>query len=75
MKFVCYLRLKIAGFEHTSGYANFELEFLDVENIHSMRASLHKMVAAISSPVTEAFLRDLDASAWLKHIAAIRTRI
>uniref|UniRef100_T1IU07 Myotubularin phosphatase domain-containing protein n=1 Tax=Strigamia maritima TaxID=126957 RepID=T1IU07_STRMM len=61
------------GYENKNFYENIKFHFLGIENIHTMRSSLNKLIEAceIKIPSMNAFLNSLESSGWLKHIKAI----
>jgi len=55
------------------GYENYsecELEFQNIQNIHVMRESLHKLHSIIrhNSHDDKTWLNDIENSNWLSHI-------
>lgn len=63
---------KGGGYESEDAYANAELIFLDIHNIHVMRESLRK-VKDMCFPVIEdaKWLSNLEATHWLDHVKQI----
>lgn len=61
------------GYENDNHYTDIKFQFLGIENIHVMRASLQKLldVCEMKNPTMSAFLQGLEASGWLKHIKAV----
>ncbi|KAH9494581.1 Myotubularin- protein 8 [Bulinus truncatus] len=61
------------GYENENFYSNMKFQFLGIENIHVMRASLQKLteMSELKKPSMNDFLSRLEASSWLKHISAI----
>lgn len=61
------------GYENESFYSNMKFQFLGIENIHVMRASLAKLIelSELKKPSMNDFLNRLEGCGWLKHIAAI----
>ncbi|CAG5123118.1 unnamed protein product, partial [Candidula unifasciata] len=61
------------GYENENFYSNMKFQFLGIENIHVMRASLQKLVemSELKKPSMNDFLVRLEAAGWLKHIYAI----
>ncbi|XP_056012454.1 myotubularin-related protein 6-like isoform X2 [Ostrea edulis] len=61
------------GYENDNHYTDIKFQFLGIENIHVMRASLQKLldVCELRNPSMSAFLQGLEASSWLKHIKAV----
>uniref|UniRef100_U5EVV2 phosphatidylinositol-3,5-bisphosphate 3-phosphatase n=1 Tax=Corethrella appendiculata TaxID=1370023 RepID=U5EVV2_9DIPT len=61
------------GYENEAFYENIKFQFLGIENIHTMRTSLQKLVETCEqkSPTMNAFLSSLESSGWLKHIRSI----
>ena len=62
------------GYETKDQYANTELNFLDIENIHKMRESLFKLqdVCSLCVDDKQRFAL-LQNSQWLHHIKAVLT--
>ncbi|MCJ8745875.1 hypothetical protein PDJAM_G00135490 [Pangasius djambal] len=61
------------GYENEDNYSNIRFQFVGIENIHVMRASLQKLLEVVGTrglSVTE-FLVGLESSGWLRHIKAI----
>ncbi|KAF4075645.1 hypothetical protein AMELA_G00221100 [Ameiurus melas] len=61
------------GYENEDNYSNIRFQFVGIENIHVMRASLQKLLEVVGTrglSVTE-FLVGLENSGWLRHIKAI----
>jgi len=65
-------RYKGAGFETKEFYQGCDIEFMDIENIHTMRQSLDKvrrLVRSLSTNDTSSiWLSRLEATGWLGHI-------
>uniref|UniRef100_A0A182UBX8 phosphatidylinositol-3,5-bisphosphate 3-phosphatase n=1 Tax=Anopheles melas TaxID=34690 RepID=A0A182UBX8_9DIPT len=61
------------GYENEANYENIKFQFLGIENIHTMRASLQKVIECCEqkSPTMSGFLSALESSGWLKHIRSI----
>ncbi|KAI8128627.1 Myotubularin-related protein 8 [Lucilia cuprina] len=61
------------GYENEAFYENIKFHFLGIENIHTQRASLQKLIEACEqkSPTMSGFLNALESSGWLKHIRSI----
>ncbi|KAL6462722.1 hypothetical protein MHYP_G00291440 [Metynnis hypsauchen] len=61
------------GYENEDNYSNIRFQFVGIENIHVMRASLQKLLEVVgtrSLSVTD-YLVGLENSGWLRHIKAI----
>ncbi|KAG9283410.1 myotubularin-related protein 6 [Astyanax mexicanus] len=61
------------GYENEDNYSNIRFQFVGIENIHVMRASLQKLLEVVgtrSLSVTD-YLEGLENSGWLRHIKAI----
>lgn len=61
------------GYENEDNYSNIRFQFVGIENIHVMRASLQKLLEVVgtrSLSVTD-YLLGLENSGWLRHIKAI----
>lgn len=61
------------GYENEANYENIKFQFLGIENIHTMRTSLQKVIECCEqkSPTMNSFLSALESSGWLKHIRSI----
>lgn len=61
------------GYENENFYENIKFHFLGIENIHTMRNSLNKLIdtCEMKVPSMNAFVNGLESSGWLKHIKAI----
>lgn len=61
------------GYENENFYENIKFHFLGIENIHTMRNSLNKMIDSceMKVPSMNAFLNGMESSGWMKHIKAI----
>lgn len=59
------------GYENELFYENTKFHFLGIENIHTMRASLQKLVESCEQKSMTGFLSSLESSGWLKHIRAM----
>ncbi|XP_058834497.1 myotubularin-related protein 8 isoform X2 [Topomyia yanbarensis] len=61
------------GYENEANYENIKFQFLGIENIHTMRTSLQKVIECCEqkSPTMSSFLSALESSGWLKHIRSI----
>ncbi|XP_005111133.2 myotubularin-related protein 6 [Aplysia californica] len=61
------------GYENESFYSNMKFQFLGIENIHVMRASLQKLteLCELKKPSMNDFLSRLETCSWLKHISAV----
>ncbi|XP_039441156.1 myotubularin-related protein 8 isoform X2 [Culex pipiens pallens] len=61
------------GYENEANYENIKFQFLGIENIHTMRTSLQKVIECCEqkSPTMNSFLGALESSGWLKHIRSI----
>lgn len=63
---------KGGGVENPSYYENVQYMFLNIQNIHAMRASLNKVFeACFPLPKDDCWLRQLADSKWLYHIKQI----
>ncbi|KAI4898577.1 hypothetical protein NFI96_033237 [Prochilodus magdalenae] len=61
------------GYENEDNYSNIRFQFVGIENIHVMRASLQKLLEVVgtrSLSVTD-YLEGLENSGWLRHIKAV----
>lgn len=65
-------RYKGAGYEQTEFYQNCEIEFMGIENIHTMRESLvklRKLCRALSvNDSTSTWYSRLQSTGWLDHV-------
>uniref|UniRef100_A0AAQ5YUG0 Myotubularin phosphatase domain-containing protein n=1 Tax=Amphiprion ocellaris TaxID=80972 RepID=A0AAQ5YUG0_AMPOC len=61
------------GYENEDNYSNIRFQFVGIENIHVMRASLQKLLEVIGSrPLSMSdYLVGLESSGWLRHIKAV----
>ncbi|XP_013105153.1 myotubularin-related protein 6 isoform X2 [Stomoxys calcitrans] len=61
------------GYENEAFYENIKFHFLGIENIHTQRTSLQKLIEACEqkTPTMSGFLNALESSGWLKHIRSI----
>ncbi|XP_065077217.1 myotubularin-related protein 8 isoform X2 [Ochlerotatus camptorhynchus] len=61
------------GYENEANYENIKFQFLGIENIHTMRTSLQKVIECCEqkAPTMNSFLSALESSGWLKHIRSI----
>ncbi|XP_026472858.1 myotubularin-related protein 8-like isoform X1 [Ctenocephalides felis] len=61
------------GYENEVFYENIKFKFFGIENIHTMRASLLKLMEMCEQklPTMSSFLSGLESSGWLKHIKSI----
>ncbi|XP_041823763.1 myotubularin-related protein 6 [Melanotaenia boesemani] len=61
------------GYENKDNYSNIRFQFVGIENIHVMRASLQKLleVVGVRSLSMSDYLVGLEGSGWLRHIKAI----
>ena len=62
------------GYESEKYYRNMSFTFSGIENIHTMRKSLSKLVAAVGmvpSKGVEDFCQDLITSGWLGHVKRV----
>uniref|UniRef100_A0A4W3IIZ3 Myotubularin related protein 6 n=1 Tax=Callorhinchus milii TaxID=7868 RepID=A0A4W3IIZ3_CALMI len=61
------------GYENEDNYSNIRFQFVGIENIHVMRASLQKVVEVCGSKALSVndFLCGLESSGWLRHIRAV----
>lgn len=63
---------KGGGYESEDAYANAELIFLDIANIHVMRESLRKVKEMCFPVIDDAkWLSNLEATHWLDHVKQI----
>ncbi|KAF2069608.1 hypothetical protein CYY_009073 [Polysphondylium violaceum] len=60
-----------AGYEDIQRYEHTVLEFLGIENIHTMKESYKKLRDAILSGDSAHFYSNLESSRWLDHIALV----
>ncbi|KAG5850360.1 myotubularin-related protein 6 isoform X2 [Anguilla rostrata] len=61
------------GYENEDNYSNIRFQFVGIENIHVMRASLQKLLEVVgtrSLSISE-YLLGLESCGWLRHIKAI----
>ncbi|XP_066555092.1 phosphatidylinositol-3,5-bisphosphate 3-phosphatase MTMR6 isoform X2 [Amia ocellicauda] len=61
------------GYENEDNYSNIRFQFVGIENIHVMRASLQKLLEVLGSralSVTD-YLLGLESSGWLRHVKAV----
>ncbi|XP_076869437.1 phosphatidylinositol-3,5-bisphosphate 3-phosphatase MTMR6 isoform X2 [Brachyhypopomus gauderio] len=61
------------GYENEDNYSNIRFQFVGIENIHVMRASLQKLLEVVGTralSVTD-YLAGLESSGWLRHVKAI----
>ncbi|KAL7373201.1 hypothetical protein ABVT39_001103 [Epinephelus coioides] len=61
------------GYENEDNYSNIRFQFVGIENIHVMRASLQKLLEVIGtrSLSMSDHLVGLESSGWLRHIKAV----
>ncbi|XP_078401538.1 phosphatidylinositol-3,5-bisphosphate 3-phosphatase MTMR6 [Cetorhinus maximus] len=61
------------GYENEDNYSNIRFQFVGIENIHVMRASLQKVseVCGTKELALNDFLSGLESSGWLRHIKAV----
>ncbi|CAF2973142.1 unnamed protein product [Rotaria sp. Silwood2] len=61
------------GYENEGYYSNMQFKFCPIENIHTMRGSLQKLldVCEMKNPSMNQYLNALDNSSWLQHIKAV----
>uniref|UniRef100_A0A674MXB3 Myotubularin related protein 6 n=1 Tax=Takifugu rubripes TaxID=31033 RepID=A0A674MXB3_TAKRU len=61
------------GYENEDNYSNIRFQFVGIENIHVMRASLQKLLEVIGtrSLSMSDYLVGLESSGWLRHIKAV----
>lgn len=61
------------GYESSSNYQRTLLKFVDIPNIHVMRESMRRLLAALSARDESAgeWLRELSGCAWLEHVQAV----
>lgn len=61
-----------AGTENTDNYAGTRLVFLGIENIHSVRDSMNKMLEQKKNADINGFTElALDKTGWLRHVKSI----
>lgn len=59
------------GYENELFYENTKFHFLGIENIHTMRGSLQKLIETCEQKSMNGFLSSLESSGWLKHIRSM----
>uniref|UniRef100_H3CJM6 Myotubularin related protein 6 n=1 Tax=Tetraodon nigroviridis TaxID=99883 RepID=H3CJM6_TETNG len=61
------------GYENEDNYSNIRFQFVGIENIHVMRASLQKLLEVIGtrSLSMSDYLVGLESSGWLRHIKSV----
>ncbi|VDN06258.1 unnamed protein product [Thelazia callipaeda] len=60
------------GFEDVRNYTNLRFHFFDIDNIHTMRTSLNKLLHACQRTKTIAdYYKQLEMSGWLRHVRAL----
>ncbi|KAJ8375607.1 hypothetical protein SKAU_G00061870 [Synaphobranchus kaupii] len=61
------------GYENEDNYSNIRFQFVGIENIHVMRASLQKLLEVVGtrSLSFSEYLLGLESCGWLRHIKAI----
>lgn len=59
------------GYENELFYENTKFHFLGIENIHTMRTSLQKLIETCEQKSMNGFLSSLESSGWLKHIRSM----
>eukprot|EP00308_Calcidiscus_leptoporus_P008237 CAMPEP_0119368348 /NCGR_PEP_ID=MMETSP1334-20130426/15011_1 /TAXON_ID=127549 /ORGANISM="Calcidiscus leptoporus, Strain RCC1130" /LENGTH=857 /DNA_ID=CAMNT_0007384965 /DNA_START=102 /DNA_END=2675 /DNA_ORIENTATION=- len=69
-------RAKGKGYEQAAEYVNTRLSFMNIENIHVMRASLRaflQLLGARSADVKDmsSFYTELDKCGWLEHVRVV----
>lgn len=64
-------RIAGKGFEDEGKYTSAEFYFIGIHNIHVMRDSLEKLVAASESEKMGSFWSGLENSGWFGHIKSI----
>lgn len=55
------------GYEHPAKYAMAKISFMNIENIHVMRASLRSFLTLLRKE-EENFLGELDKCGWMEHL-------
>ncbi|XP_061620606.1 myotubularin-related protein 2-like isoform X2 [Phyllopteryx taeniolatus] len=65
----CSKKAKDGGYESESFYANVELNFLEIPNMHVMRESLRKLKDVVYPAIHQArWHSNIDRTHWLHHI-------
>jgi protein tyrosine phosphatase len=67
-------RMKGAGFENVDNYSNTEIKFCDIDNIHSVRESLNKLISLVNSPKlfeNKQYLSHLEQTFWFNILQQI----
>lgn len=61
------------GYESSSNYPGTTLQFVDIANIHVMRESMRRLLAALgaSDEGSGEWLRELGGCGWLEHVQAV----
>nr|XP_014340794.1 PREDICTED: myotubularin-related protein 6 [Latimeria chalumnae] len=61
------------GYENEDHYYNIRFQFVGIENIHVMRASLQKLMEVIGTKALSVndYFSGLESSGWLRHIKAV----
>ncbi|CAF1282534.1 unnamed protein product, partial [Didymodactylos carnosus] len=61
------------GYENEGYYSNIQFKFCAIENIHTMKNSLQKLieVCELKNPTMNQYLNGLEKTDWLKHIQTI----
>lgn len=61
------------GYESEEYYSNIQFKICPIENIHTMRSSLQKLIETceMKNPTMNQYLNSLENSAWLQHIKSI----
>ncbi|XP_030624413.1 phosphatidylinositol-3,5-bisphosphate 3-phosphatase MTMR6 [Chanos chanos] len=61
------------GYENEDNYSNIRFQFVGIENIHVMRASLQKLLEVVGTRALSMtdYLQGLENSGWLRHIKAV----
>ncbi|KAL9642844.1 hypothetical protein ABK040_015815 [Willaertia magna] len=60
------------GYENVAYYTNCAIEFMNIDNIHTMTNSLHLLQKLIQKPSNDTYwLSSLENSGWLKHTKVI----
>ena len=65
-------RLAGKGFESSDNYRNCKIFFMNIENIHAMRASYQRLIKACQQDVHSAdFAAAVASSQWLLHVSMV----
>uniref|UniRef100_A0A8C5A5W7 Myotubularin phosphatase domain-containing protein n=1 Tax=Gadus morhua TaxID=8049 RepID=A0A8C5A5W7_GADMO len=61
------------GYENEDNYSNIRFQFVGIENIHVMRASLQKLLEVIGnrSLSMSDYLMGIEGCGWLRHVKAV----